>query len=168
MEIYEINEDKIDLVATFMSAHKPEWWDFEGAKEQLSGGRGWYFGSRVNNLDGWLLCKVLDVYRIMEIECLGYYYEGEIQVRKELTPLIEHSEAWAKEQGFVLMRFTIGTRGLSCHQRELGQPWEELRDLHPVDREEYSWFLSMGYVPSGVLPNIYGDKYHGILLVKSL
>jgi len=66
------------------------------------------------------------------------------------------------------MRFTIRSSGLSCHGKNLKKPWEELRDIQAVDREEYNWFLSMGYIPSGLLPNIYGEKYHGILLVKTL
>jgi hypothetical protein len=168
VEILKINESNINIVSEFMARIKPEWWDVEGAKSQLSSGIGWYFGQSAEQPKGWVLCKSLSVYKTGEIECLGYDDGGIFKIGKELQPLIEAAEKWARSEGFAIMRFTIGTRGLSCHLRELREPWEELKDIHAVDREEYNWFLSMGYVPSGVLPNIYGDNYHGILLVKQL
>lgn len=168
MEIYKINSENINIVSEFMSRIKPEWWDNEGAKQQLSGGTGWYFGTSEDDPMGWILCKSYDCYKTGEIECLGFDNCGVFEIGNGLQPLVEKSEEWAREQGYVIMRFTIGTRGLSCHGKELKQPWEELREVHANDREEYNWFLDMGYIPSGVLPNIYGEKYHGILLVKVL
>lgn len=168
MEIYKIDDNNIYIVAEFMSRVKPEWWDIEGAKNQLCSGVGWYFGQCEDQPMGWILCKSLSIYKTGEIECLGYDDNGLFKIGKELQPLIEMSETWASDNGFSIMRFTIGSRGLSCHNRPLGKHWEELRDIHAVDREEYNWFLSMGYLLSGVLPNIYGDNYHGILLVKQL
>jgi len=168
MEIYRIDSENISIVSKFMENIKPEWWNTEGAKQQLSDGIGWYFGSSKDSPIGCILCKRYDGYKTGEIECLGYNNCGVLEIGKGLQPLVEKSEEWAKEQGFVIMKFTIGTTGLSCHGENLKKPWEELRDLHAIDREDYNWFLSMGYVPSGVLPNIYGKKYHGILLVKTL
>jgi hypothetical protein len=55
---------------------------------------------------------------------------------------------------------------LSCHGKALGKPWQELEALHAVDREEYEWFVTMGYTPSGILPDIYGTGHHGIMLLK--
>jgi hypothetical protein len=75
-------------------------------------------------------------------------------------------EQWAQEQGAVNLRFIIGSRGLSCHGRRLGRPWEELKEIHAIDREDYDWFLSMSYAPSGILPDIYGSGYHGVMLLK--
>lgn len=89
------------------------------------------------------------MYRTGEIECLGYDDNGIFKIGKELQSLVKASEEWAKSKGFSIMRFTIGSRGLSCHLRPLGKPWEELRDIHALDREEYDCFLSMGYLPSG-------------------
>lgn len=168
MQIYQIDDANISVVSKFMANIKPEWWDIEGATQQLSKGTGWYFGSNGKNTKGWLLCKSYECYKTGEIECLGYDKDGNFEIGKELQPLVEKAEEWAREQGFSNMRFTIGTRGLSCHEKDLKEPWEELRDLHAIDRPEYNWFISMGYIPSGVLPNIYGEKYHGILLVKTL
>jgi len=168
MGIYTIDAENILTVSEFMASIKPEWWDIEGASQQLSKGTGWYFGTGKDDPKGWLLCKSYGCYKTGEIECLGYDNNGSFDIGKELQPLVEKAEGWARKQGFAIMRFTIGTRGLSCHEKNLKKPWEELRDLQAIGREEYNWFLSMGYVPSGVLPNIYGEKYHGILLVKTL
>jgi hypothetical protein len=168
MKTYKIDEYNISIVSEFMAKIKPEWWDVEGAANQLRSGIGWYFGLSENQPKGWILCKSLGLYKTGEIECLGYDDNGTYKIGKELQPLIEASEEWARSEGFAIMRFTIGSRGLSCHLRSLGKAWEELRDIRAVDREEYDWFLSMGYIPQGILQNIYGDKYHGVLLVKKL
>ena len=168
MGIYKIDYDNISVVSKFMASIKPDWWDEEGAKKQLSGGIGWYYGIGEDKPNGWILCKAYNCYKTAEIESLGYNNCGIFQIGKGLQPIIEKSEEWAIEQGFVNMRFTIGSKGLSCHGKELRQPWKELKELYAIDCEEYNWFLSMGYIPSGVLPNIYGEKYHGILLVKNL
>ena len=167
MNIYNINFDTIKAVAEFMTKLKPEWWDIDGATAQLSGGTGWYFGTGKEEPMGWLLCKSYETYFTGEIECLGYNKNGVLEIGEELQPIVEKAEEWAKEQQFVNMRFTMGSKGLSCHGKDLREPWEELRDIHAIDRADYDWFLSMGYVPSGILPNIYGNKYHGILLVKT-
>jgi hypothetical protein len=168
VEIFKLDEDNISIVSQFMAGIKPEWWDAAGAKEQLRSGVGWHFGLSKEQPKGWILCKTLDLYKTVEVECLGYDDNGIFKIGKELQPLIETMEEWAKEKGFTLIRFTIGSRGLSCHLRKLGRLWEELRDIRAVDREEYDWFLSMGYLPHGILPNIYGDNQHGILLIKQL
>lgn len=168
MEIFKLNIENIPILSEFMATIKPEFWDKQGAIEQLSSGIGWYFGSTEDIPKGWILCKSFDIYKTGEIECLGYDDDGLLKIGKELRPLVEVSEEWARHEGLVIMRFIIGSRGLSCHRRPLGTPWEELRDIQATDREEFDWFLSMGYLPSGVLPNIYGDNYHGILLIKQL
>jgi hypothetical protein len=168
MGIYEIDSQNILMVSRLMSNIKPEWWNIEDATQQLSEGTGWYFGASKDTPKGWVLCKSYEGYKTSEIECLGYDNNGVCEIGEALQPLIEKSEEWAREKGFVNMRFTIGSSGLSCHGKNLRKPWEELKDIQAVDREEYNWFLSMGYIPSGVLPNIYGEKYHGILLVKTL
>lgn len=168
MNIYKIGSENVLTVAKFMSDIKPEFWDIDGATRQLSNGIGWYAGLSENKPKGFLLCKAYIGYRTGEIECLGYEKDEIFIVGKELKPLIEKSEEWARGQGFVNMRFIMGSRGLSCHGRNLNEPWEELKNLHEIDREEYNWFISMSYIPSGILPNIYAEKYHGVLLVKKL
>ncbi|WDV48078.1 hypothetical protein PV797_10360 [Clostridiaceae bacterium M8S5] len=168
MEVYSINESNIDIVSNFMAEIKPEWWNFEGARNQLSSGIGWYYGSSKDQPKGWILCKKLRHYKTLEIECLGYDDNGIYKIGNELQSLVKVLESFANSKDYALIRFTIGSIGLSCHNRPLDEPWMELKDIHAIEREEYDWFLSMGYVPSGMLPNIYGDNYHGILLVKQL
>lgn len=168
MKIFKLSTENIPIVSKFMAAIKPEFWDEQGAISQLSSGIGWYFGPSESQPKGWILCKHIEVYKTGEIECLGYDDDGEFKIGNELQPLVEAAEEWARHEGLAIIRFIIGSRGLSCHLRPLGIPWEELRDIHATNREEYDWFLSMGYLPYGVLPNIYGDNYHGIMLVKQL
>jgi hypothetical protein len=152
-------------VANLMTKLKPEWWNLEGAIAQLNAGTGWYLESNTKPV-GWLLCKAYATYRTVEIECLGFDEQGCFKIGTELKPLVTHCEQWAQEQGAVNVRFVIGSRGLSCHGHAIEKPWEELRDLLALDRAEYDWFVSMGYVPSGILPDIYGTGYHGVILLK--
>lgn len=168
MEIYSINESNIDYNARFMAEIKPEWWNFQGAKVQLSSGIGWYFGESKETPKGWILCKDLKHYRTLEIECLGCEVDGEYNIGYNLVPLIKLVESVAKEKNYSIVRFTIGSEGLSCHDRPVVEPWIELKDIEAINREEYDWFISMGYLPSGILPNIYGPNYHGVILVKSV
>ena len=122
---------------------KSEWWDIEGAKQQLSDEIGWYFGASKDSPIGWILCKRYNCYKTGEIECLGYNNYGVLENGKELQPLVGKLEEWASEQGFVNMRYTIGTTGLSCHGENLKKPWEELRDLHAVDSLSRNYLLAI-------------------------
>lgn len=76
---------------------------------------------------GWLFCKNLRGYKTLEIECLGYDDNGEYKIGEELTVLVEESEKWAIENEYKNLRFTIGSRGMSCHGRKLKEIWEELK-----------------------------------------
>lgn len=167
MEIIKINSTNVADVAKFMSTMKPEWWDVEGAQKQLESGIGWY-GKDENNIVGWILCKPLPLYSTLEIECLGFNDHGTLTMGKQLQPLIEQAEAWAISNFLRTMRFTMTSRGFSCHDRDLGRLWEELRDLHAIDRTDYDFFTDLDYQPVGILPELYGSKYHGILLLKRL
>lgn len=44
MDTYKINSENISIVSNFMANIKPDWWDTEGARQQLSEGKGWYCG----------------------------------------------------------------------------------------------------------------------------
>lgn len=168
IKIVDINEGNIQKVAEFMSAIKPEFWDFAGALGQLKSGIGWAMLSETGEIEGWLLCKVFDCYKIVQIECLGYNDNGNYAVCEALQPLEAQCELLAKSKGYVNMRFIMGSRNTSCHGRMLGEPWQELKELKVKDRREYDWFISMGYKPSGLLPDIYGSGYHGIELIKRI
>jgi hypothetical protein len=168
VSIIVLDKSNIQDVANLMVKLKPEWWDLEGAVAQLSSGVGWYLQTNRGEPMGWLLCKPYPLYKTVEIECLGYDDGGHFKIGPELEPLAEKCEQWAKERGNVNLRFIIGSRGLSCHDQALGKPWQELKELRVIDREEYHWFTSMEYIPSGILPDIYGPGYHGIMLIKRL
>ena len=168
MNIYEFDDINIKIVAKFMSTLKPEWWDFEGAKSQLRSGFGWYIGISEDQPLGWILCKNYDIYRTTEIECLGFDDSGLVKIDKELQPLVEKAEEWSIDNGQANIRFIIGSRGLSCHGKDIKVPWKELKDLKCNNRPENDWFLSMGYTPSGILSNIYGDRFHGVILIKHI
>ena len=49
MEIYKINKSTVAVVAKLMSTIKPDWWDFEGASQQLQD------VSSLANLGGWYI-----------------------------------------------------------------------------------------------------------------
>ncbi len=66
------------------------------------------------------------------------------------------------------MRFIIGSSGTSCHKPVLAKIWEELRDFKLIDKKECEWLIGLGFVPTGILPNVYGDGNHGIILVKNI
>lgn len=66
----------------------------------------------------------------------------------------------------MVTRAFLNGKDLSCHGRRLGRAWEELKEIHAIDREDYDRFISMGYAPSGILPDIYGSDYHGVMLLK--
>jgi hypothetical protein len=166
MKVSTLNESNINAVASLMAQLKPEFWDLEGAATQLRNGIGWCLTTNTGEPIGWLLCQWYAAYKTGGIECLGYDDKGQFKVGPELQPLVEQCEQWIREQGGVNSRFIIGSRGLSCHGKALGEPWQELEALYAVDREEYEWFVTMGYTPSGILPDIYGTGHHGIMLLK--
>jgi hypothetical protein len=166
MKVFGLKGSSVRDVANLMVTLKPEWWDLSGAMGQLNGGEGWYLADEHGSVIGWLLCKCYRAYMTVEIECLGYEDAGQFKIGPVLQPLVDQCEEWARIQGYVNTRFTIGSHGLSCHGRRLGKPWDELKELQALDREEYDWFTSIGFVPSGILPDIYGPGYHGIMLLK--
>lgn len=168
MEICRIDTRNIDVVAALMSKIKPDFWDFEGALSQLKEGIGWFVQGEGNKPIGWVLCKDYTMYKTLEIECLGFDNNGEYLIGKQLEPLIDIAESWAKEKRYANMRFIIGSRGLSCHGCYIKEVWSSLLSLREIERPEFGWFLKMGYKPFGILPNIYGDNYHGIILIKNI
>ncbi|GMQ64667.1 hypothetical protein [Vallitalea maricola] len=168
MKIYEICNSNVENIAKLMAKIKPEFWSFEGALNQLSSGQGWYMGNDKYSPDGWILCKEYRLYKVLEIECIGYSDDGKFDVSSSLNPLISHIEEWAMKNNLDKLRFIISSRGMSCHMRELDQIWKELRDLEAIDREEFNWYLDLGFKPSGIIPNSYGRGFHGIELILEI
>lgn len=175
-QIYELDKTSIPRVAQLMTRIKPEFWDEAGATKQLQGGVGWYIidewdammGEDEEQPKGWLLCRCFPKYKVMEIECMGYDEDGTMVIDYQLEPLILHAMEVAIEQGFRMLRFVIGSRGLSIHGKQMGSASFELQYLHVIDRPEFEWFLDMGFDVCGLLPNAYGEGHHGVELIKQI
>lgn len=167
MAIKKICDKNIKEIAKLMSTIKPEFWDYNGALCQLNKGIGWVVEDNTE-IKGWLLVKEYKKYSVLEIECLGYNEDGEFAVNANLNPLILKAQQWAQNNSYRMIRFVIGSRGLSCHQKKLGDIWKELKELRAIQREEFDWFLNLGFKPMGILPNTYGEGFHGIMLIKTL
>lgn len=174
MNIYTIEDANVGAVAQLMASIKPDWWDYAGAKSQLREEKllarlvGWYLGENPARPRGWLLCAEFPGYRYLSIENLGYDAGGSFVMEEPLEPLLRRAEAHAREQGFQNMKYVIGSTGMSCHGRPLGDFAAELTDLRSLGREHYDFFVRFGFRPAGLLPNCYGENYHGIIMVKSL
>ncbi len=172
--IYPINAGSIPAVADLMSGIKPDWWDLEGASQQLSDVGllaklvGWYIGEEEGKPQGWLLCAEYPGYSCLSIENLGYAQDGHFVMEEPLEPLLAHAETHAKQQGFRMMKYIISSIGLSCHGRPLGDYGDELRKLRSNGREHFDYFVRCGFTPAGFLPNCYGENWHGILMIKTM
>lgn len=173
MNIYRIDKSNVSAVAELMSAVKPDWWDFDGAFRQLQDVTllaklvGWYVGDE-NTPKSWILCAEFEVYSYLSIECLGYDENGIFVMEQQLEPLLRKAEAYAKERGFRNLKYIIGSTDMSCHGRPIADYSAELRDLQSNNRKHFDYFVQYGFVPTGFIPNCYGENYHGIVMIKSL
>jgi hypothetical protein len=167
MRTHPLAEKDVPAVAGLMAALKPDWWDLPGAERQLRNGHCWFLETEAKPV-GFLISHAYPLYKMVEIECLGFDDHGSLAMGNELSPLVKCCEQWAEAQGAANVHFILGSRGLSCHHQSISVPWRALQDLSAIERPEYLWFITMGYVPSGILPNIYGKGHHGILLLKQM
>ena len=174
MEIYRMNGDNIPAIATLMSTIKPEWWNFNGAVKQLSDissavfNIGWLIGETEESPLGWLLCSEHVNYSCLNIECLGYAENGEFVAEEQLEPLLVVAERYAVANDHRLLRYVISSPSLSCHEMELDEYWESLKELKSYGRKDYDYMIGYGFKPAGFLPNCYGKGIHGVMLIKEL
>jgi hypothetical protein len=174
LSIFRIDGDSVPRVAHLMARIKPEWWDVEGAVSQLSDIRntvdnvGWYMGEDEAHPRGWLLCAEYACYSCLSIECLGYDEDGSFVMERQLEPLLREAEAYARGKGWRMLRYMIGSAEMSCHGRELGEYWQELRDLKSYGRAHYDYFVEYGFKPAGFMPHCLGHNYHCIIMIKQL
>jgi hypothetical protein len=174
MEIFELSENNIPIVASLMARVKPDWWDYEGGLEQLSDIRntvhnvGWYMGENKTNPRGWILCSDYACYSCLSIECLGYDDNGNFAMEEQLQPLIEQAETYARSKGYRILKYMIGSVDLSCHGRPLGNYAEELQNLKSYDRKHFDYFVKYGFKPTGFMPNCLGENYHCVIMIKEL
>ncbi len=168
MEAVAIEPAAIMQVAELMARIKPDWWPrLEDALEQIQAdSQGWYLAGPDGNPQGWLFCILLAGYRAVEIDVMGYDDCGKLRVGQPLEPLIAACENWARSRGIAYMRFIAGSHGMSIHGRQLGVTWEELRSLDTSGRPDVTWMRSVGFELAGLLPNTYGEGYHGVMLIK--
>ena len=100
-----------------MSAIKPDWWDFEGANQQLQDVGllaklvGWYL-EEDGTPKGWLLCAEYAGYACLTIENLGYDENGVFVMEQQLEPLLQRAEQYARQKGLRNMRYIIGSTGM--------------------------------------------------------
>ena len=157
-----------------MSTIKPDWWDFQGASQQLRDEKllarlvGWYLGEDAESPKGWLLCAEFPGYRYLSIENLGYDAGGTFVMEEPLEPLLRQAEEHARGKGYRNLKYVIGSTGMSCHGRPLGDYAKELAELRSLSREHYDFFYGYGFRPAGFIPNCYGEDYHGIIMIKGL
>ena len=89
MTIRSIEPSSAGAVAKLMSTIKPDWWDFEGAHQQLQDVGllaklvGWYL-EEDGAPRGWLLCAEYEGYSCLTIENLGYDEDGSFVMEKPL------------------------------------------------------------------------------------
>lgn len=174
MNIYTMETGNISGVAALMVSIKPDWWDYQGASRQLQDEKllahlvGWYMGEDPRQPKGWLLCAEFPGYGYLSIENLGYDDHGTFVMEEPLEPLLRRGEDYAKGKGYRNLKYVIGSTGMSCHGRPLGDFAGELAGLRSLGRKHYDFFVWYGFRPAGFLPNCYGENYHGIIMIKSL
>lgn len=173
MTIHRIESSCVGSVAALMAGIKPDWWDFEGASEQLQDVQllatlvGWYLESD-GKPKGWILCAEFPGYSTMTIENLGFDDHGTFVMEEPLAPLLRQAEEYARQKGYRNLKYVIGSTGMSCHGHPITDFAEELRTLRSLGRAHFDFFHSIGFVPTGFVPDCYGENYHGIIMIKSL
>jgi hypothetical protein len=174
MNVFDLTPDNIPDVAQLMARIKPDWWDLEGALGQLSDIRnttynvGWFIGEDEQHPKGWVLCADYACYSCLSIECLGYDEGGKFVMEHQLRPVLDMAESYARGKGYRILRYMIGSRDMSCHDRPLGEYWEELKNLTSYGREHFDFFVEYGFKPAGFMPHCLGENYHCIIMIKQL
>lgn len=173
MDIKTIDHSSIESVAHFMSTIKPDWWDYDGAYQQLQDISllarliGWYIKND-SEIKGWILCAEYEGYSCLSIENLGYNDNGYFVMEQQLEPLLKKAEAYAKEKGYRNLKYIIGSTDMSCHGTPIKDFACELKNLKSHNRKHFDYFSSYGFIPTGFMPNCYGINYHGIIMIKPL
>jgi hypothetical protein len=155
-------------VARLMARLKPDWWDVREALQQLTENTGWYLMGPDGQARGWLIARQQEAFRTVEIQSIGYDNAGHFEIGTELEPLLSTCEEWGLYSGMANSRYIMSSRGLSIHSQPILDPALALAGLKNLGRPDFDWFLSMGYRPYGILPQIFGYLYHGIVLIKEL
>lgn len=173
MNVYELTPATIPAIALLMSTIKPDWWDYEGAYEQLSNVDtaiktvGWYLGEDIGQPKGWILCRELIGYRALDLECSGFDDNGSFKLEHKLGELFHVAENYAREKGYMTFRSGISSVGFNIHHQEIKNIPEAIQGL-TCDRIDYKWYLQNGFRVIGIQPNAYERGFHLIMLGKEL
>lgn len=173
MDIHQINPSNAPTVARLMASIKPDWWDVEGANQQLQDVSalakliGWYLGDGTAP-KGWILCAEYEGYSCLSIECLGYDENGTFVMEEQLEPLLKQAEAHARKNGYRNLKYIIGSTDMSCHGKAITNYADALKELKSYGRKHFDYFAQYGFLPTGLIPNCYGENYHGIVMIKPL
>lgn len=171
MGIYKMNPENIPIVASKMCNIKPDWWDYEGAFDQLSRTQietvGWYLGEDKEHPKGWILCRELPGYRTIDLECSGYDDNGEFKAEHKLEPLIREAEEYAKGKGYLTFRSGISSIGFNIHEQEITSISDAIANIS-CNRIDFKWYLDYGFRVIGIQPNAYGKGFHLIMLAKDI
>ncbi|MGE5653131.1 MAG: hypothetical protein ACM3ZQ_02530 [Bacillota bacterium] len=162
-----VNASDLVRVAELMASTVPEWWTTEGAMAQLEGSLCWLQDDGTR-LVGWVSCIDLPEYKTLEIDTCGF--NDGVSARAAgpgLEPLFAEAEKWARQHGYANLRYIRTSGGLSCHQGPLKCVWQELRDLRALaPGSSYDWLIEQGFRACGILPDVYGEGIHGIVMIK--
>lgn len=172
MEIIALDKKNIPAIAKLMESIKPEWWNYNGALKQLSDVRnnvGWLIGDNEQNPKGWLLCSDDDSARFLNLECLGFNENGAFITGKQLQPLFEKAEAYARSKKYSVLRYMIGTSELSAFlKQDITEYWQIALDELKSIKIDDDFLFAFGFRPAGFMPNCYGNGHHAIMLIKTL
>ena len=159
----------LSKVAELMASTVPEWWTIDGAMAQLKGSLCWSLDDGIKSV-GWISCIDLPEYKTLEIDTCGFNDGVSAGTTVPgLEPLFAEVEKWAREHGYANVRYVRTSGGLSCHQKPLESVWQELRDLRALaPGSSYDWLMQQGFSPCGILPNVYGEGMHGIVMIKRI
>lgn len=174
MIISVIKKNHIDDIAHLMARIKPDWWDFDDAKDQLTNIentaklKGWFLAETEDDPLGWILCAAFEGYSYLSIECLGFNKEGIFVMEEELESLLKTAEKYAIDCGYRNLKYIISSTDMSCHGKPIINYAEELANLKSLNRKHFDYFYQYGFRPTGFIPHCYGENYHGIIMIKSL
>lgn len=171
MEVFTMTMDNSPLIAKLMTELMPEWWDYNGALEQITGYGiiGWYIGENACNPMGWMCVREIKPLSCLELDCFGFNDNGFFSTTEgEISFLYDKAEQYASEKGFRIVRTTMTSSEMSCHNKVVTHYAEELKTLQSYNKRYYDYMLRRGYQPAGFMPNCYGVNFHGIILIKDV
>lgn len=173
MNIYDLTPTTIPALAQLMCTIKPDWWDYEGAYNQLSNiddsikTVGWYLGEDMDHPKGWILCRELIGYRALELECSGFDDNGIFKLEHKLGELFAVAETYARNKGYLTFRSGISSMGFNIHEQEIVDISKAIESLK-CNRQDYIWYLANGFRVIGIQPNAYDKGFHLIMLGKEV